>query len=75
LNKDNKNGRSLEEYAFDQEVEIIDESNFTDVVGQDSLTRFDKPKHRKKRRKGNSKRRRNYKSNSGNPQNKNKQTL
>ena len=72
LNKNNENARSLEEYGFDHEVEIVDESNFTDVVGQDSLTRFDKPKHRKKRRKGNSKRKRNYKSNSGNPQNKNK---
>jgi hypothetical protein len=43
------------------EFETVDTSKFTDVVGQDSLTRFDKPKYRKKRRKNNRKKGRNFK--------------
>ncbi len=48
LNKEKKKAASLEEYASDliEDVKI----EFENVVGQDSLTRFDKPK-RKKRRK------------------------
>ena len=47
-NKDNQSDFSLEEYSLD-----FDEftPTFADVVGQESLTRFDKPKRRKKRRK------------------------
>jgi len=41
----------LEEYAMELELEVAETSNFTDVVGQDSLTRFDKPKFNKKRKK------------------------
>ncbi|MBT8185008.1 MAG: hypothetical protein KJN76_09210 [Eudoraea sp.] len=48
---------SLEEYAADnlQAEEVV----FENVVGQDSLTRFDRPKHSKRNRKN--KKRRNYK--------------
>ena len=70
LNKDNKKGQNLEEYALELDFDVPEESNFTDVVGQDSLTRFDKPKHKKKRRKG-----RNYRNKNMNKkpvQNKNK---
>ena len=46
---------SLEEYA----VELVEDTKneFENVVGQDSLTRFDKPKHKNKRknRRGNRK--------------------
>lgn len=52
---------SLEEYAMELEFETVETSKFTDVVGQDSLTRFDKPKYRKKRRKNNRKKGRNFK--------------
>jgi cell fate regulator YaaT (PSP1 superfamily) len=52
LNKANKKPESLEHYAEVLELEVPEESNFADVVGQDSLTRFDKPKTKKKRRKG-----------------------
>ncbi len=67
LNKQNKPVTSLEEYSLELELETIEESKFKDVVGQDSLTRFDKPKRKKK------KRNKNYNKNRRrNPQNKNK---
>lgn len=48
LNKKNKEGLALEEYQLDvQQEQSID---FENVVGQDSLTRFDTPKHKKSRR-------------------------
>jgi len=72
LNKENKNGQSLEEYGFDIEIESNDELNYTDLVGQDSLTRFDKPKHKKKRKKGRNNKRNNFKYNKNKLQNKNK---
>jgi cell fate regulator YaaT (PSP1 superfamily) len=51
LNKENKKAPSLEEYSMDLELETVEKSIFSDVVGQDSLTRFDKPKRKNKRRK------------------------
>jgi cell fate regulator YaaT (PSP1 superfamily) len=51
LNKENKKALSLEEYSMDLELETVEKSIFSDVVGQDSLTRFDKPKRKNKRRK------------------------
>ncbi len=53
LNKKKKKVHSLEEYA----VELIEDTkvDFENVVGQDSLTRFDNPKRKKRR---NNKRRR-----------------
>ena len=49
-NKNNKPVNSLEEYA----AELIHDTklDFGNVVGQDSLTRFDAPKGRRKKRKG-----------------------
>ena len=49
LNKNNEKSLSLEEY--ESEVEVVQKVNFEDVVGQDSLTRFDTPKTSKRRRK------------------------
>ena len=47
LNKNNEKALSLEEYELDLvEVATVD---FENVVGQDSLTRFDAPKRKKKR--------------------------
>ena len=59
LNKQKKKATSLEEFAAD----LIEDTKteFENVVGQDSLTRFDSPKHRNKR-----------KSNKGNNNNKRK---
>ncbi|OBX20927.1 MULTISPECIES: PSP1 domain-containing protein [Bizionia] len=53
LNKEKKKPASLEEYA----VELIKDtkSEYENVVGQDSLTRFDSPKHNKKRKSNNRK--------------------
>lgn len=47
LNKQGKTAVSLEEYAINTSEEI--KAEFENVVGQDSLTRFDKPKRNKKR--------------------------
>lgn len=41
---------SLEEYAADLIEEVETKVNFENVVGQDSLTRFDKPKKKKRRK-------------------------
>jgi len=48
LNKQNKTVTSLEEYALDLAEHTKVE--FENVVGQDSLTRFDNPKRNNKRR-------------------------
>jgi cell fate regulator YaaT (PSP1 superfamily) len=51
INKSNKLVSSLEEYTTENKTPL--ENKFENVVGQDSLTRFDKPKNKKhnKRRK------------------------
>ena len=51
LNKKGKKPLALEEFII--EVPVPDKEPFGDVVGQDSLTRFDKPKTAKKRNKKN----------------------
>ncbi|MFT4831973.1 MAG: cell fate regulator YaaT (PSP1 superfamily) [Psychroserpens sp.] len=64
-NKNNEKIASLEEYAADNEVVSLEkEKVFENVVGQDSLTRFDKPKQKRNRNKSqnqNNKRRNNKK--------------
>jgi cell fate regulator YaaT (PSP1 superfamily) len=52
LNKNNKPVASLEDYEFELIVENVVE--FEDVVGQDSLTRFDIPKRKNKHKHKNS---------------------
>ena len=47
LNKEGKKSKTLEDYASELEEE---KPVFTDLVGQESLTRFDRPKRRKKNR-------------------------
>jgi len=59
LNKDRKKIASLEEYASELVVEDT-KTEFENVVGQDSLTRFDRPKRKKKR---------NYRKNKRKPKN------
>ncbi len=51
LNKENKKPDSLEEYSDELIIDEPLKDIYKDLVGQDSLTRFDKPKRRKKRRK------------------------
>ncbi len=48
LNKNNKPVASLEDYEFELVVENV--VTYEDVVGQDSLTRFDAPKRKNKHR-------------------------
>ena len=64
LNKQGKKPLSLEEFII--EVIVPDKEPFGDVVGQDSLTRFDKPKAAKKRSKKKNKPREKVESDSGN---------
>ncbi|MCD6543527.1 MAG: hypothetical protein J7K34_03370 [Flavobacteriaceae bacterium] len=71
INKDKKKVPNLEDYALELELETIEESKFTDVVGQDSLTRFDKKKFKKRRNKSRNQRNKNFR-NRKNSQNKNK---
>ena len=66
LNKNNSKATSLEEYALELEFEATETSKFTDVVGQDSLTRFDKPKFKRKKKRKN----RNFRNNKKNLQKK-----
>lgn len=47
LNKNNEVGLALDEY--ESEVEELPKVDFENVVGQDSLTRFDAPKNRRRR--------------------------
>ncbi|MEY8849399.1 stage 0 sporulation family protein [Psychroserpens sp. XS_ASV72] len=59
-NKSKEKVASLEEYA--SELAIDTKTEFENVVGQDSLTRFDKPKAKKKRRRNKSRKQRPNKS-------------
>ncbi|WP_298893491.1 regulatory iron-sulfur-containing complex subunit RicT [uncultured Psychroserpens sp.] len=63
-NKQKEKVASLEEYAS----ELIEDTKteFENVVGQDSLTRFDNPKRKNKRRNNKGKQRRRHKSNNNN---------
>jgi hypothetical protein len=54
LNKNQEKIASLEEYELEL-IEEIKKVDFENVVGQDSLTRFDAPKSNKKRRNKNKK--------------------
>lgn len=49
-NKKNEAVGSLEEYEVDLQLEENDKKGFNNAVGEDSLTRFDKPKQQRKRR-------------------------
>ncbi len=51
LNKEGKLASSLEDYSSDSVPESNTKKSFENVVGQDSLTRFDKPKKRRRNRK------------------------
>ena len=64
LNKNGEKASSIEEY----ELDLIEEAkvDFENVVGQDSLTRFDTPKRKKKRRGKNQKRTARNQQNTGN---------
>tara|TARA_R110002073_G_scaffold279026_1_gene443185 strand:- start:474607 stop:475767 length:1161 start_codon:yes stop_codon:yes gene_type:complete len=50
LNKDKKKAQSLEDFVFEVDAFKEEEKVFTNVVGQDSLTRFDKTKKKRKNR-------------------------
>jgi len=55
LNKNNEDGAPLEDYESDAAEKV--KVDFENVVGQDSLTRFDAPKQKKGRRNNNNKNR------------------
>ncbi|HHC79891.1 MAG TPA: hypothetical protein ENK46_08405 [Flavobacteriia bacterium] len=60
-NKQNKKVESLENYALELNFESEKDVSFTDVVGQDSLTRFDKNKRRRGKKRRNNRRKTNRK--------------
>ncbi|MGI9550073.1 MAG: PSP1 domain-containing protein [Aurantibacter sp.] len=69
-NKKKEKVASLEEYAVENIVE--DKVVFENVVGQDSLTRFDRPKRSRNRNKNRNRKRRQGNNKSGNPNANNK---
>jgi len=56
INKQDKKVDSLEVYASELKYESKTDTSFTNVVGQDSLTRFDKSKQKNRKRRRNNKR-------------------
>jgi len=72
LNKKGEKGQALEEYASEL-IEAV-KIDFENVVGQDSLTRFDKPKQKGNRRKNNRKKTNKSKNQSDNRNHKNTQS-
>jgi hypothetical protein len=49
LNKQDKKASTLEDYALEIDYLIEDTKKSVDLISQDSLTRFDKPKNKKRR--------------------------
>ncbi|TXE13047.1 hypothetical protein FUA26_04435 [Seonamhaeicola algicola] len=72
LNKKNDTVASLEEYAAD--IPEDTKTEFENVVGQDSLTRFDNPKPKRKRKNNRNRKNNNNKNNANNANNSNNQT-
>jgi hypothetical protein len=70
-NKKDEAVGSLEEYALDLQLEEDDKKSFNNGIGEDSLTRFDKPKQQHKRRnnKSKNKKRKKYKGNTSKSKN------
>ncbi len=64
LNKQNKAVSSLEDFAV--EVAVEPEVTFNNAMGQESLTRFDQPKNKKKKRPTKNKRRNEFSKNNEN---------
>ena len=62
INKAKKSVSSLEDYAHEEKVEALEKA-FENVVGQDSLNRFDRPKKKKGRNKSRSRKNNNPKKN------------
>jgi len=71
LNEDGELASPLEEYESEIQEEV--KVDFENVVGQDSLTRFDEPKKRRRNRKSRRKRGGNKPNEGNKPQNKNNQ--
>ena len=53
MNKQDKKVESLEMYTSDFNIKTEENISFTDVVGQDSLTRFDKGKQKNRKKRNN----------------------
>jgi len=71
LNKKGEKPQDLKD--FENLKEVVKTPNYENVVGQDSLTRFDKPKNRKKRRNNNNRNKNNRNKNRNNANNKKRQ--
>ncbi len=70
-NKKEETVGSLEEYELNLQLDEADKKSFNDGIGEDSLTRFDKPKQpqRKRRNKNKNKKRKKQKGNTSKPKN------
>jgi len=68
-NKKDEAVGSLEEYALNLELAETDQKSFNDGIGEDSLTRFDKPKQQQRKRRNKNKKRKKHKGNTSNSKN------
>ncbi|MCB7481844.1 PSP1 domain-containing protein [Christiangramia sediminis] len=68
-NKKDEAVGSIEEYALNLELAETDQKSFNDGIGEDSLTRFDKPKQQQRKRRNKNKKRKKHKGNTSNSKN------
>ncbi|CAL68186.1 PSP1 domain-containing protein [Christiangramia forsetii] len=60
---------SLEEYELNLQLAETDQKSFNDGIGEDSLTRFDKPKQQQRKRRNKNKKRKKHKGNTSKSKN------
>ena len=68
-NKKDEAVGSLEEYELNLELAETDKKSFNDGIGEDSLTRFDKPKQQQRKRRNKNKKRKKHKGNTSKSKN------
>jgi len=68
-NKKDEPVGSLEEYELNLQLEEADQKSFNDGIGEDSLTRFDKPKQQQRKRRNKNKKRKKHKGNTSKSKN------
>ena len=68
-NKKDEAVGSLEEYELNLELAETDKKSFNDGIGEDSLTRFDRPKQQQRKRRNKNKKRKKHKGNTSKSKN------
>jgi len=68
-NKKDETVGSLEEYELNLQLDEADKKSFNDGIGEDSLTRFDKPKQQQRKRRNKNKKRKKHNGNTSKSKN------